>query len=56
MDAYEEGSCIGRGNYGSAHVFRHKRTNKKYVAKKVPVALLSDEERLQTDQVLKFVL
>jgi hypothetical protein len=51
MEVYEEGKCIGRGNYGSAHVVTDKGTQLKYVVKKVSTSLLSEEEQAQTQQV-----
>ena len=51
MERYEEGRCIGRGNYGSAHVIRDKKTSRKFVVKKIPVELLSDSEREAVQQV-----
>jgi NIMA (never in mitosis gene a)-related kinase len=51
MDVYDEGKCIGRGNYGSAHIVTHTDTKAKYVVKKVSTTLLSEEEQAQTQQV-----
>ena len=33
--AYEELTCIGRGNFGSAWLVKHRKENEKYIAKKV---------------------
>jgi NIMA (never in mitosis gene a)-related kinase 1/4/5 len=48
MLKYEEGRCIGRGSYGSAHLVTERATNQRYVIKKIPMELLSESEKQQS--------
>ena len=48
MDQYVEKICIGRGNYGSAHLAHEKgKPETKLVIKKIPIELLSEKEKEQ---------
>lgn len=42
---YEEIQCIGRGNFGSAYLVRHRGENQRYIAKKVMLAGLKNKEK-----------
>ena len=44
-ETYEEQTCIGRGNFGSAWLVRHKHENVKYIAKKVVLEGLGAKEQ-----------
>ena len=37
MEKYAFGDIIGHGNYGTCHVVTHKKENRHYVAKRIPV-------------------
>ncbi len=51
MDKYEVKGCIGRGNYGSAHVVVcRKDPSVKFVMKKIPIELMSEMEKEQAHQ------
>ena len=44
-NTYEEGTCIGRGNFGAAMLVEHKKEQKKYIAKKINLDGLSNKEQ-----------
>ncbi|TMW69389.1 hypothetical protein Poli38472_001545 [Pythium oligandrum] len=48
MHKYEELKCIGRGSYGSAHLVTERATADRYVIKKIPMELLSEQEKVQS--------
>ena len=37
MEKYYFGDVIGHGNYGTCHIVTHKKENRHYVAKRIPV-------------------
>ncbi|GLE03250.1 hypothetical protein PINS_up019176 [Pythium insidiosum] len=48
MLKYEEQRCIGRGSYGSAHLVVERATQERFVIKKIPMELLSEQEKQQS--------
>lgn len=45
MDKYDIEVCIGRGNFGTAHIALDKAKNEKVVIKQIPIELMSDSEK-----------
>ena len=55
MEKYREGKCIGRGAYGKAYVVTRRDTKEQFVAKKVELDGLPDDEREATEQEVKLL-
>lgn len=55
MEKYIWGKCVGRGAFGAAYVATNRETRAQYVAKKIPLAGLPEDERIATEQEVKLL-